>query len=64
MQLGVERAGLTPLNGCRRCGHDFTSLEYFDRHKPGSCLDPFPSATSRTLMDVGSVPVVPPEQAV
>ena len=33
MKLRVELAGLTPLNGCRRCGEDFTSLRTFDRHQ-------------------------------
>jgi hypothetical protein len=32
MRLKVEDAGLTPLNGCRRCGEDFTSLRCFDLH--------------------------------
>ena len=38
MKLHVEKAGLTPLNGCRACGEDFTSLETFDGHQPGDCL--------------------------
>jgi hypothetical protein len=44
MRLKVEEAGLTPLNGCRRCGEDFTSLETFDAHHVAEdeihrCLD-------------------------
>jgi hypothetical protein len=33
MRLKVEEVGLTPLNGCRRCGEDFTSLRTFDAHQ-------------------------------
>lgn len=45
MKLKVEEAGLTLLNGCRRCGEDFRSLRAFDAHhvNEGSvltCLHP------------------------
>lgn len=37
----------TPLNGCRSCGSDFTSLDAFDAHRAGRhmpmerhCVDP------------------------
>jgi hypothetical protein len=26
---------MTPLNECGACGHDFTSVELFDRHRVG-----------------------------
>ena len=39
MKLRVELAGLTPLNGCRCCGEDFTSLRSFDRHHVVGVVD-------------------------
>jgi hypothetical protein len=45
MRLRVEEAGLTPLNGCRRCGEDFTSLRTFDAHQLIEHVDAGPDGT-------------------